>query len=74
MEGATEKVDKVETVIDFYNSEIAELKSDLECLIEDFQDTSAYYNSKNISLEILNTTKKLKNRENIIEQLIKLKK
>jgi CII-binding regulator of phage lambda lysogenization HflD len=74
MEGTTEKVDKVETVIDFYNNEIAELKSDLECLVEDFQDTSVYYNSKDIGVEILNTAKKLKNRENIIEQLIKLKK
>ena len=74
MEGTTEKVDKVETVIDFYNNEIAELKSDRECLVEDFQDTSVYYNSKDIGVEILNTAKKLKNRENIIEQLIKLKK
>jgi hypothetical protein len=74
MESTAETVEKVNNVIDFYNSEIAELKTDLACLVEDFQDTGALHTSKDMGLEILNVCKKLKNRENIVEQLIKIKK
>lgn len=67
MEGTTKKVGKV---IDYYRAEISDLKIDLECLVEDFEEGS----SKDRELEILNTARKLRNRENIIEQLNKLKK
>ncbi len=67
MEGTTKKVGRV---IDYYKEEISNLMADLECLIEDFEEGS----SKDRELEILNTSRKLRNRENIIEQLNKIKK
>tara|TARA_R110000737_G_scaffold295837_1_gene302496 strand:+ start:179 stop:382 length:204 start_codon:yes stop_codon:yes gene_type:complete len=67
MEGTTEKVEKV---IRYYKTEVSELMRDLECLIEDFEEGT----NKERELEILSTSRKLKNRENIIEQLNKIKK
>jgi len=67
MEGTTKKVGRV---INYYKEEISNLMTDLECLIEDFEEGS----SKDRELEILNTSRKLRNRENIIKQLNKIKK
>lgn len=64
------KAEKVGRVIKYYKEEITNLMTDLECLIEDFEDNHTI----DREVEILNTAKKLKNRENIIEQLNKITK